>query len=123
MATIPWNQATALTAKTLVSARPTGTASTAMYTVGASKAAKLGTGSICNTSTTATVNVTLAIVPSGGTDDGTHTVIAAYPLAPGDTLALQEYIAGHMLGEGDFIAVTASVTSVIDVVITGTEAS
>lgn len=123
MATIPWNAATSLTAKVLASTRLSTTSTTAVYTVGASKAAKLSTGSICNTSTTATVNVTLAIVPSGGTDDGTHTVISVYPLAPGDTLTLAEFIAGHMLGEGDFIAVTASTSAVVCVVVTGTEAS
>ncbi len=122
MATKAFNSAT-LTAKVLASQQLTSTSATAVYTVGASKCAKVATGTLCNTSTTAAVTVTLAIVQSGGTADGTHSVLSGYSLAAGDTLALKEFIGGHMLGEGDFISVTAGTANVLDVVITGAEGS
>jgi len=120
MSTKPFNSAT-LTAKVLASTRLSTTSATAVYTVGASKCAKVSTGSLCNVSTTAAVTVTVELVQSGGTADGTHCVLSGYSLAAGDTLSLAEFIAGHMLGEGDFISVTAGTANVLCVVITGAE--
>lgn len=120
MATKAFNAAT-LTAKVLASTRLSTTSATAVYTVGASKCAKVSTGTLCNISTTAAVTVSLAIMQSGSTDDGTHTVLSAYSLAAGDTLSLSDFISGHMLGEGDFISVTAGTANVLCVVITGAE--
>lgn len=120
MATKAFNSAT-LTAKVLASTRLSTTAATAVYTVPANRCAKLSTGTLCNTSTTAAVTVSLAVVQSGSTDDGTHTVLSSYSLAAGDTLPLAEFVGGHMLGEGDFVSVTAGTANVLCVVLTGAE--
>ena len=118
MATQPFNTSV-LRAKTLCSQQLSATTATTVYTTPSAGCAKIGSGTVCNTSA-ASVNVTVAVVPSGSTDDGTHTVIYKYPLAAGDTLPLTP-LAGFMLGASDFVSVTASTANVIDVVISGTE--
>jgi hypothetical protein len=107
-----------LTQALLVSQRLTTTAETTVYTVPANKAVKLAQGSLCNTAGT-TVTLSLSLVPSGGTADGTHRVISGFQLSPGDTLPLGEYLGGHMLGPGDFISVIAATANAITVVISG----
>lgn len=67
------------------------------------------------------VPVTVAVVPSGGSFDGTHRVLSAFALAAGDTLDLRGYLTGAHLGAGDAVYVQAATANVIDVVITGTE--
>jgi hypothetical protein len=67
------------------------------------------------------VTVFLSVVKSGGTmGDGTHRVINNYTLKGNDTLPLEDYIAGHMLGPGDIIAGYASAATSVDIVISGT---
>jgi hypothetical protein len=107
-----------LTQALLVSQQLTATTETTVYTVPANKAVKLAQGSLCNTGGT-TVTVSLSLVPSGGTADGTHRVISGYLLAPGDTLPLGDYLGGHMLGQGDFISVIAGTANAVSVVISG----
>lgn len=107
-----------LTQALLVSQQIAGTSATTVYTVPANQAVKLSQGTVCNVSA-APVTVSLSLVPSGGTADGTHRVISGYSLAAGDTLPLGDYLAGHMLGPGDFISVTASAATAIDVIISG----
>lgn len=109
-----------LTQKLLVSQQMTSTTETVIYTVATGQAVKLAQGSLCNITGTAVV-VSLSLVPSGGTvGDGTHKVINNYSLSAGDTLPLGDYLAGHMLGDGDRIAVTAGTANAVDVVISGT---
>lgn len=98
------------------------TSATSVYTVPSGKTVKVSQGSICNTSG-APVTVSLALLKSGDTADGTHQVISAYLLAAGETLALKDYIGGAMLAEAEAISVTAGTASVIDVVITGAVSS
>lgn len=110
---------TSLTQKLLVSAQLATTAETVVYTVPTGQAVKLSQGSLCNVTSSA-VTVSLSLVQSGGTvGDGTHRVINAYSLAANDTLPLGDYLGGHMLGDGDRIAVTASTAAAVDVVISG----
>lgn len=107
-----------LTQALLVSQQITATTETTVYTVPANKAVKLAQGSLCNT-TGAPVTVSLSLIPSGGTADGTHRVIAGYTLAANDTLPLGDYLGGHMLGSGDFISVFAGTANAVVVVISG----
>lgn len=69
------------------------------------------------------VQVTLSVVPSGGSADGTHAFLWAYPLNPGDTLSLLDYLVGANLGPGDSIHAQCSVASAVDITITGLEST
>lgn len=109
---------TTMQGEILYSGQLSTAAATSVYTVPASKTAKIAQGSVCNTSA-ASVNVTVELLKSGDTADGTHRIISAYPLAAGDTLSLGDYLAGALLAEGEAISVTASVANAIDVVLTG----
>jgi hypothetical protein len=106
----------------LYSGQITPTSATTIYTVPASTAVKISQGTMCNTSASA-VTVSLSLVPSGGTDNGTHSVVSGYSLIAGDTLPLSTYIKDVMMGPGDFISVVVSAANVIDVVITGAVSS
>lgn len=94
------------------------TAATKVYVVPPSASAEIQQGTVCNTSAAA-VAVSLSFLRSGDTDGGTHTVISAFSLAPGDTLALRDYLVGARLGAGEAVSVTAGTANVIDVVLTG----
>ncbi|MCW3041541.1 MAG: hypothetical protein JWM31_3446 [Solirubrobacterales bacterium] len=105
--------------KLLVSQQLTATTETVVYTVPTGQAVKLAQGSLCNITGSA-VTVTLSLIQSGGTvGDGTHRVINSYSLGANDTLPLGDYLGGHMLGDGDKIAVTAGTANAIDVVLSG----
>ena len=67
-----------------------------------------------------TVIVSLSIVPSGGSTDQTHRVISNYSLLSGDTLPLNDLVSDALMGDGDSIALTASLGSRVDFVLTGT---
>lgn len=108
--------------QTLFSGQLTTTAATSVYTVPTGKTAKIAQGTVCNPSGS-TVTVTVSLLKSGDTADGTHTVISAYPLAAGDTLALKDYLGGAMLAEGEAISVTAGTANAVNVVITGAVSS
>ena len=110
--------ASSITPKLLCSTRVAGTTATTVYTVPASSSVKITHGVLCNTSAAA-VSVSLALVPSGGADDGTHTIISSYSLAAHDTLPLRDYVADAMLGNGDFVSITCSTGAVVDVVLSG----
>lgn len=109
---------TSMVGQVLFSGQLATTAATTIYTVPSSKTVKIAQGTVCNTSGS-TVNVTVSVLKSGDTADGTHAVISAYPLAAGDTLALKDYLGGAMLAEAEAISVTVSTANVVDVVITG----
>lgn len=72
--------------------------------------------------TTATpVIVYLSLVKSGGAlGDNTHRVVSSYTLAANDTLPLKDYLAGAMLGPGDFISAYAQYAGAVTAIITGT---
>lgn len=65
------------------------------------------------------VSVSLSIVPSGGTADGTHRIINSYNLLANETLTLKDVLGGCCLGSGDAVHVIAAVANVVDVVLTG----
>lgn len=103
----------------LCSGQLTTTSPTAVYVVHPDKTAKIASGTVCNTSGSP-VTISVSLLKSGDTSDGTHAVISGYVLAAGDTLSLTEYLGGAMLAENESVSVTASVANVIDVVLTGT---
>jgi hypothetical protein len=109
---------TTMVGQILYSGRIAGTSAVSVYTVPTGKTVKVATGTVCNTSGSA-VNVTVGLLKSGDTADGTHEVIHTYPLAAGDTLSLTEHIGGAMLNEGEAVSVTAGTGAALDVVLTG----
>lgn len=98
------------------------TSATTLYTVPSNTTTKVATMSLCNTTGSA-VTVTVHLLQSGQTADGTHSVVSAYSLGAGDTLSLRDYIGGAMLATGEAIAVTVGTASAVDVVITGAVSS
>lgn len=109
---------TTVTPKTLASTQlPSG--ENTVYTVPASKAAKIATLVLTNVSAAAVV-VSVSLVPVGGAADGTHRVVSGYSLAAGDSITVTE-LAGAWMGAGDFISVNAAASSAINVVATGLE--
>ena len=120
MATPNLNSITTVIPKVLASAQ-LASGDTTVYTVGASKAAKLAKLVLTNTSASA-VTVSVSVVPSGGTVDGTHKVVSAYSIAAGDSTAITE-AENIWLGAGDFISVNASAATSINVLASGLEFS
>lgn len=94
-------------------------AETAMYTAGPSDAVKIATAMLCNISGV-TVNVSVGIVPSGGSAAASHHVLHTYALVAGASLPLNDYLAGVWLGAGDFISGLTNAASSIVLTITGT---
>jgi hypothetical protein len=109
---------TTVTPKILASAQM-ASGETAAYTVPANKAAKVATCTITNVSASVVV-ISVSVVASGGTADGTHRVISAYSLVAGDSLLVADFD-GMWLGAGDFISVNAAAATAIDVIVTGLE--
>lgn len=94
------------------------TTAVAVYTVPASTSAIVKGVVICNTG--AVANITVALVPSGGSNDGTHALVNLYALQPNDSLTLlPEDLAGGYMGAGDVLYITSSVASAVDVTVTG----
>lgn len=94
---------------------------TTVYTVPAASAAKVASASITNTDSSA-MTVSVSVVPSGGSVDGTHVVLSAYQLLAGDSTVLTEII-GSMLDAGAFISITASTASKLNYLFTGAVSS
>lgn len=92
---------------------------TTIYTVGTGKAAKLAKLVLTNTSGTA-VPVSVAVVPTGGTVDGTHRVMSGYSLAANDSTIVTE-VEGVWLGDGNFISVNVGTGSAVDATLSGLE--
>jgi hypothetical protein len=92
-----------------------------IYTVGAAKAAKLGSLVLTNTSSSA-CTVAVSVVASGGTAGTTNRVVAPYSLAAGDSMTVPE-VAGMWLGAGAFLSVNAGTASSVDVTLSGLEFS
>jgi hypothetical protein len=120
--TADFKQGTNLLGKILASGQvASANADTTVYTVPASTAVKIASGLLCNTgSSSATVSV--SVVPSGGTVDGTHKVVDSYPLAAHDSTVITE-IVGAMLDAGASISVRSSQATSVDYLFTGAESS
>lgn len=112
---------TATFGQILVSTQLATTSATSVYTVASSKTVKIAQGSLCNVSA-APVTVSVALLKSGDTDNGTHNIISGFILPAGETLELA-VLRGHMLGELEAISVTAGTAAAIDVVISGAVSS
>lgn len=106
----------------IYSGRQASTSATTVYTVPGTTTAKIATFTLCNTSGSA-VAVTVQLLQSGQSADGTHSVVNGYSLAAGDTLSLRDYVGGAMLATGEAISITTGTANVIDVVITGAVSS
>lgn len=114
--TADFKQRTSLVGKILASGQ-LASGESAVYTVPASSAVTIASAVLCNTSATA-VTVSVSVVPSGGSVDGTHRVISGYSLAAGDSTALEELV-GALLDAGAFISMNASAGSAVDYLLTG----
>lgn len=109
---------TAVNPKSLASAQ-LASGDTAVYTVPAGKAAKIATAVLANISASPVV-VSVSLVPSGGSSDGTHRVISGYSLAAGDSIKVDELV-GAWMGSGDFLSINAAAGAAVDVTVTGLE--
>ncbi len=116
-----FKQGTNLAGKILTSGQVAGTGATTIYTVPAASAVKVTSAVLANVSASA-VTVTVAVVPSGQSVDGTRTIVSAYPLAAGDSTVLTELV-GALLDTGAFISITASAGTAINYLITGAVSS
>lgn len=94
---------------------------TTVYTVPAASAVKVATFSLTNVTASA-VTVSVSVVPSGGTVDGTHKVLAGYVLAANDSTEIIE-AKGAMLDAGAFISINASAVTAVNYLITGAVSS
>lgn len=112
--------ANALTGGTTPNVVMAGIATT-IYTVPALSAVKVATFTLTNQSASAVV-VSVSVVPSGGSVDGTHQVVAGYSLAAGDSTVINE-VAGALLDAGAFISLTAAAATAIDYLLTGAVSS
>lgn len=71
--------------------------------------------------TSASAAVYLSILKSGGTvGDNTHRIINSYTLTANDSLSLKDYVAGAMLGPGDYVAAFAQYAGAVTMILTGT---
>lgn len=113
---------TSLTQKLLAAVQLATNGDNTVYTVPANQSVKIATATLCNTSGSA-VTISVSLVPSGGSVDGTHKILTGYSLSASDTLSLSDLLNGAMLGPGDFISVNANASNAIDAVITGTVAA
>lgn len=90
---------------------------TTQYTGPANSAVKIATAVLTNTSGAA-VTVSVSVLKSGQTADGTHRVLSGYSLPAGDSTVLSE-LAGVFLGPGDFISAIASAATSVTLVVSG----
>lgn len=102
----------------LVSTKLTGVAATNILQASDRETIEISTFTLSNNHSSA-VNVTVAVLSSGSSDDGTVTVLPTTSLAAKDVMSLKEVVGGGFLSPGDFVSVTASVANVISVVVTG----
>lgn len=112
--------ATVAAPKVLYSGQLANTTDNSLYSPAAGKSAVIKHATVCNT-TGGAVTVTVRVVPSGGSADGTHVILSGYSLAAGDTLPLSDYLEGCCLAPGDSIHAQAGTANAVDVVISGVE--
>jgi hypothetical protein len=79
---------------------------------------KIATATVTNVTSSA-VNVSLSLMPTGGSLDGTHRILNTYSLPANDTLELS-MLKGAMLGPGDVIGGLAGTASAVVLVVTAT---
>jgi hypothetical protein len=96
-----------------------GTTPALLYTVPAGASVIVKHAAAADTSDAA-VTFTLGIVPSGGSWDGTHTIIDTVTVNPGDSVPLAPYLRDACLNTGDAIWGSASAADSVNVLITGT---
>lgn len=101
-------QASSSLPKVLVSQAISATES-AQYTVPADSSAKIASASLSNTSTAA-VNVSVSLVPSGGSAGNGNRVVSNTTLLPNDSTVVSELL-GAAIGPGDFISAVATPTT------------
>lgn len=80
---------------------------TTRYTVPASTRTLVKDITICNTSTTVSINVSVYLVPSGGTADATNILISNVPIAPSGVF---QWAGVQIMNAADFIRDIASAT-------------
>lgn len=73
---------------------------------------------VLTNSSASAVTVSVSVLKSGQTADGTHRVLAAYSLTAGDSAVVAELI-GTFLGPGDFISAIASAATSVAFVVSG----
>lgn len=117
MARLNLKNAATVNAETFAS-QQLGNGNNTLYTVPASKVAIVKKMVLTNVHATTTVNVTVSVLKSGQTVDGTHEVIHALALEPGDSYIVAEVI-DMFLDEADSIRVNTSAASAIDAVLNG----
>ena len=114
--------ATSLSPQVIASTQLATTSETTVYTCPAASAAVVATAWVCNTTGSA-VTVSVSVVKSGGTAGATNRIVAGYSLAANDTLSLNPYLGGAMLGPGDFISVLAGTGAAVNFGATGSVGS
>jgi len=116
---MPTPNLTAITSVTpgILASQQLASGDVTIYTVPANKAVKLLKLVLVNTSASAVV-VSVSVVPSGGTLDGTHRVVSGYSLAANDSTIITE-VEGVMAGAGDFLSVNAATGAAVDVMLSG----
>jgi 7-cyano-7-deazaguanine synthase in queuosine biosynthesis len=120
--TADFKQGANLAGKILISGQvAAANTNTTIYTVPALSAVKIASAALCNVGAFDTV-ISVSVVPSGGTVDGTHTIINAYTLLIGDSTPLPELV-GAMLDAGAFISVYANHSASINYLLTGAVSS
>lgn len=119
--TADFKQGTNLLGKILASGQLSGTTNTTVYTVPASSAVKVATAVLTNV-TSSSVTVSVSVVPSGGTVDGTHKVVSSFVLAANDSTKLVE-VEGAMLDAGAVVSVIASTAAAVNYLLTGAVSS
>lgn len=95
-----------------------GTSATTRYTVPALTRAIVTSISICNTSTTASINVSVYVVPSGGSPGATNILLSNIALPPNGVFDMTGAL---VMNPGDFISDIASAAG-CTITITGGEA-
>lgn len=82
----------------------------------------VATAWLINTSSSSAVTVSVSVVPAGGTPGPVNRVVASYSLGELNTLSLNPFLAGAILGPGDSISVNVSAPDVVVFGATGTVA-
>ena len=114
--------ATSLNPQVLASSQLATTSETTVYTCAAASSTVIATAWLCNTTASA-VTVSVSVVKSGGTAGATNRIVASYSLAANDTLSLNPYLGGAMLGPSDFISVLAGTGAAVNFGATGSVGS
>lgn len=121
MANFDFINVASMVRRILASGQLAATTATTIYTVPTTSEAKIGSFSLTNVTGTAVV-VTVAVVPSGGTLDGTRTVVSTYSLAANDTISHKDVLSafdGVILETGALISITAGTAGSVNYLLSG----